>query len=254
MGIVFFSSLSLASNPDYIQQWWNRLDEMFRNSPSYQKAIKQAQPDSDQLEQPSHTLGGIDDRQTFFTVDGDDAKDVLLKQYPELNRYLQKIIDHIESLKITRAPTKKFKRKQNSGNSQTPAEGMTIDVWLDQPTLPIDFKSASEVSYLQPYAVDLDQHLRIQIVMHGDKIYLEKIEGIRILVKIPIIPDSFYPKKLMLDLTHEVLYMSAGILGDWITIVAKADVKGQKFDGVDWGATLFKNWPVMLGLLVFTIL
>ncbi|MGZ6309420.1 MAG: hypothetical protein ACXWPM_03335 [Bdellovibrionota bacterium] len=75
-----------------------------------------------------------------------------------------------------------------------------------------------------------------------------------LLAKVPsILPEKIYLRNATMDLTNGEVLVTAGVLGDTIAIVAKAQVMKQKFEGVDLWATLNANMDAWCSALQFFI-
>ncbi|MBI3541658.1 MAG: hypothetical protein HY075_00065 [Deltaproteobacteria bacterium] len=176
---------------------------------------------------------GRDENELYLP--GADVKVILGKIIPDLDQYMQEIVDRLETILITRKDGK-----------------MLVDVWLT-PEDGVTFKLRDEKTAKtgQPYAVSLARHTHFEVSMQRDSATLDRIQGFTAMVKLPIVPDGVTPKKVVLDTSREKLTISASAIKGLVNVVGTADVRARKFTGVDWLATMMKNAPLLLGVLLF---
>ncbi len=165
---------------------------------------------------------------------GSDVRVILARFVPELDKYMQELVDRLDSIAVTRGKGK-----------------MLVDVWLLSDSVRFSLRDVKKSKSGQPYAVDLTRHLHLEISMKRDSVTLDKIRGLTIQIKLPVVPDGVTPRKVRLDTSNETLTISAGAIKGLIEVVARADVRARKLNGVDWLATILKNAPLLLGLLFF---
>ena len=164
---------------------------------------------------------------------GSDVRVILAKFIPEIDNYMQELVDRLDSLQITRAKGR-----------------MLVDVWLTS-TSRFALRSVKKAKTGQPYSVDLGRHLHFEISMARESITLGKVRGLTVQIKLPVVPDGVTVRKVRLDTSTEQITITAGAIHDLIGVVGKANVRARKFSGVDWLATIFKNAPLLLGFLFF---
>ncbi|MBI3558383.1 MAG: hypothetical protein HY074_19110 [Deltaproteobacteria bacterium] len=169
-----------------------------------------------------------------MVLPGTDVRIILARFIPDLDSYMQELVNRLDSLQITRGDGK-----------------MLVDAWLAGDGIRFSLRDAKGSKTGQPYAVDLSRHLHFEISMKRDSITLGKIRGFTVQVKLPVVPDGVTPRKLRLDTSTETLTISAGAVKGLVEVVGKADVRAKKLTGVDWLATILKNAPLLLGLLLF---
>jgi hypothetical protein len=159
-----------------------------------------------------------------ITVPGSDARVILGKIIPDIDKYFQILIDNLDSIDM----------RQGEGK-------MIIDIQLALDSLTYTLADSEKLKRGQPYAVRLDKRAHFEVSMRKDSIIIDRIRGFTILMKLPFLPDSVYPKKLELDTAKETLLIGAKALGGYASVVATADVRARTFKGVDWTKTILKN-------------
>lgn len=171
-----------------------------------------------------------------LVLPGTDVRIILSRVIPGIDKYLQTLIDNLETMVVTR----------RNGR-------LVADVWLtDSKGMRFDLQKESDSKTGQAYAVKVKSHIHFEIFSKRDSITIDSVKGVTVMVKLPVVPDGVVPTKLYLDTGSETLTVSAKAVSGIVKVVGKADIRARKFTGIDWGATLFKNAPLILGILLFS--
>ena len=107
----------------------------------------------------------------------------------------------------------------------------------------------------QLYSVRFPKESRFRIQMANGKFVLTPYSKLVFSVKIPAISDHVYFRKIAIDIETGHAEIRAGILDNIVEIAATAELYNQKFDGIDYGASILDNtalWlgaPLLLGIL-----
>lgn len=163
-------------------------------------------------------------RADIVQIPGEDVRAILGRVIPDIDYYFQTVIDHLDSITVDRSDGK-----------------MKVDVLLVQKKLVVPIRPKRQAKRGQPYEIRLKRKLHFEISMHKDWLFIEKISGIKLLVKLPIVPDGVYPRSLVFDSNTETLRINAGVVGGAVRLVVKIDVRSRRFKGIDWPSTIIKN-------------
>lgn len=167
---------------------------------------------------------------------GTDVRIILSRVIPGIDKYLQTLIDQLETMVITR----------RNGR-------LVLDVWLTAAKgVRFDFLKERDAKTGQPYAVKVRQHVHLEVFSRRDSVTIDSVKGVVVMVKLPIAPDGIAPTKFFLDTASETLTVSANALSGIIKVVGTADIRARKFTGIDWIATIIKNGPLIFGVLLFS--
>jgi hypothetical protein len=170
--------------------------------------------------------------QDAIVMPGGELKVILSKVVPDIDRYLDDLIESVDTIAIT----------HDAGR-------INVDLWLDPKEFNFKIREKKKAEYGQVYGAKLNHHLHFDISASRDSISIHKIDGLVIYTKLPLLPDSVYPKGVKLDTATEMIILTAKALG--ITVIGKADARDHKFLGMDWLETLMINWSLFLSLFSF---
>jgi hypothetical protein len=205
LGLVLASAVTASSSA-----WALDLDSAFSE-------LEQAYPGAD---------GGI-------TMTGADVRVILERVVPDLEKYMQDIVNHIDSLDVKRG-----------------AGRMLVNVAFETP-FALKIADRDKAKRGQIHAVKISRKAHFEISMRRQIIRIDRIKGVSIKIKLPVVPEGVWPRTLVLDADTEDLRISAHALAGSLRVVAKANVRERKFTGVDWASTIARNWALILGALIF---
>ncbi|MEW6056311.1 MAG: hypothetical protein AB1540_06825 [Bdellovibrionota bacterium] len=175
--------------------------------------------------------------ETPSMLPGKEVRVLLSKVIPDIDRYLAILVEHVEDLKIT------------------PVKGRTrVELFLFPQSFTIELQPESEAKEGQIYEVRLKQKTSFELSMHRDSLIIDRIQGFTAHLNLPVVPDGVSLRKLRLDTSTEMLTIWASAVGGTVRVVAKADVRMRRFEGVDWVHTLLRNFPLFMGGAVFRVL
>jgi len=104
----------------------------------------------------------------------------------------------------------------------------------------------------QPYAVYFPKVMTFSARMDHNQLEVQGLDAgedgeaaWHLQVKVPMISDSVWIRKMSLDMTSGHLHVEAGVLGDGLTLVADAELAVKKFEGLELGETLRENLALL---------
>lgn len=172
-----------------------------------------------------------------FAVPGADVRVILSGIVPGLDQYMQLVVDNLDLLEIKREKGK-----------------VVVDVRLITKKLDFALREKKAADNGQVYKVRFYQYLHFEISMKKENVFIEKIDGLRISVKLPFLPDGVFPRGLFVNNQGKFLTLHAEAIGKLVDVVAGADMKAGEFSGIEWFKTLMMNLPKILGSLFFSLL
>lgn len=121
---------------------------------------------------------------------------------------------------------------------------------FNEAPLQINFVPEKEAKLFSLYGLVVPRYLRLKISYSGKKLSVENLEekeqSIALKLKIPVLSDEIYLHRLSATPADGSVYAEAGILGDQVTVFAKAKLYEKKFDGVDYWSTFIRNYRLLL--------
>jgi hypothetical protein len=152
-----------------------------------------------------------------------------LEQYDEGK--FAPILDHVQGLRLTRR-----------------GEFLDAALYFDEP-FDLSLQEKSEAPRWQPYRVEVPKTLRFSLRIVDGVIVLSGLDrernAIRLQLKMPFLPDRVWVRSVLLNLDNGHATVDAGVMGNHLTVVARAQLLARKFEGVDVWETFKRN----LGLL-----
>jgi len=171
-----------------------------------------------------------------LAVPGADVRVILSRIIPGLDQYMQLVVDNLDLLEIKRGQGK-----------------IVVDAKLITTKLDFALREKKATRNGQVYKVRFYKHLHFEISMKKENVYLEKIEGLRVSVKLPIIPDGVFPRGLFVNNAAKTMTLHAEAIGKLVDVIATADLKGGNFKGIEWLKSLAMNLPRILKAFLFNL-
>jgi hypothetical protein len=115
------------------------------------------------------------------------------------------------------------------------------------------FEESKQAKQLKVYGIEVPKFLRLRLKYEEPLLALEAVpdprNALALLVKIPLISDRVYLHRIDFDAVGGSLRAEAGVLGDHVSVFAKAEVYEKRFDGIDYWKTFLRNYrPFLLPL------
>ena len=126
--------------------------------------------------------------------------------------------------------------------------GLTIAIYFrDEVWLQTASKADSAPGHV--YRIEVPKTLRLRIEAREGLVRVIALnpgsEGLRVMAKIPLLPDLVYVHELDANLSSGVLKFKAGVAGNWLTAVAVSTLVSPTKGSVDlWGSVL-ETLPIL---------
>jgi hypothetical protein len=147
--------------------------------------------------------------------------------------------------RVTEAVLNEFLPHVRRAHLKGTKKQLLVSILLDEPEANIDFFKTSEVSNLSLYGFKAPHYAQYKITQKDGVITLVPVgpatRSISVKLKIPIVSDNVYLHSVSVDLGTGVVRAEAGVIGDSITVYAKAKLYERKSDGIEVGKTILAN-------------
>lgn len=170
-----------------------------------------------------------------MAIGGADFKTAISGGMPGLDEYLHQVLEHVESLEVS----------MQDGR-------IVLEVVLDdEKGLTLSLRNEEDAKTGQLYSLVFSQNMRLELRSFKDNVYVEKISGIKAMVKIPVLPDAIFFESVEINGSDQILTIRASTLWKMVHVIAKLDLKNKEFTGIDWWDTIFKNIPSLVKHMYF---
>ncbi len=95
------------------------------------------------------------------------------------------------------------------------------------------------------------KNFSFHLAVRRDTLRITDIEGIVLMVRIPVLPDGIYPTELFLDSSRENIDISALAVNGHLALEGSVNVRSRQFNGINWKKTLKKNWKLVFSVFRF---
>ncbi len=155
---------------------------------------------------------------------GAEVRGVLNKSLPDLNEYLQILIDFLDDLKIEK------KEKM-----------LTFRARLSVPRLTVTLLDPEKAKKGQLYIMDFQRELKFDVELRQDSVVFKNFSGMDFFVNLPYMTDRIVPSQIHVSAVTRKLVAAAWVFGEMYLAVARVDLRAKKYEGVDWWATIALN-------------
>jgi hypothetical protein len=169
-------------------------------------------------------------------VDGEALKYLLGSIRQVADERFAPLLDHLQGLKLTRQ-----------------GDALNAGIYFDQP-MPVSIRDEKKAPRWQPYSLRLPKTVRFSIRMIAGRLVIsgldQGLDTATLKLKMPFLPDTVWMKSASVDMGSGHVRVEAGVVGDWVTVVANADLIARKFGGVDIWESIKRNltpfeWPTL---------
>lgn len=170
-------------------------------------------------------------------IDG-EALRYLLGQVPgDAGALVGPYLDRIQGLRLTRQ-----------------GDQLKAAIYFDR-AFRIPVIDESKAKRWSPYAVHVPKTVRFSIRMKDGVLRLLGLDqdgnAVNLKLKMPFLPDTVWVRHAILNMESGKAEVEAGVIGNHVTVVARAQVTARKFEGIDIWESIQRNvrllfWPALV--------